>query len=501
LKGPVAAASPHVPPLAAPEESVPRRSLVLAGGGMRVAYQAGVLLALAEAGLTFAHVDGTSGGTLNLAMLLSGQSPQEMCERWIRLHVRDFASLLPLRDYLLGPRLIALASAAGLVDKVFPQLGIQLARVRSATGLVGTFNVCDFAYKTSEVFEHQRMELPLLTAAISLPILMPPVPWNGRLYVDSAWVRDANLMEGVRRGAEELWLVWCIGNSSRYRLGALNQYIHMLELSANGKLFDELDRISELNQRIGDGEGAGERRAPVRLHVIKPAHPLPLDPAFFSGRVDAATLCASGYRDACEYLESARPEGVPLTPEVTRMQDLAPGISFRQRRRGTLRWADGRSEPALLQVSAEVPGLGAAAAGGAAPRAPLVGMLELPASGRRAFATAGRWQPVRQELQIRVRGEDLALVSEPEPGGGRSPWDLLTAASVTLTRRGGGLAAAGRLRLGVLDVLRFLLGAHAINPASPLDAGRLRLRFLSVTLGAARRARSAPRDSAPHPSR
>ena len=38
------------------------RSLVAAGGGMRVAWQAGVVRALQEEGLTFDHVDGTSGG-------------------------------------------------------------------------------------------------------------------------------------------------------------------------------------------------------------------------------------------------------------------------------------------------------------------------------------------------------------------------------------------------------------------------------------------------------
>ena len=36
----------------------PRRALILAGGGMRVSYQAGVLRALAEAGLHFLHGDG-----------------------------------------------------------------------------------------------------------------------------------------------------------------------------------------------------------------------------------------------------------------------------------------------------------------------------------------------------------------------------------------------------------------------------------------------------------
>jgi predicted acylesterase/phospholipase RssA len=467
---------------------------------MRVAYQAGVLSALAEAGLTFTHVDGTSGGTLNLAMLLSGQSPQEMCERWIRLHVRDFASLLPLRDYLRGPRLIALGSAEGVVERVFPQLGIDLAMVRAATRLAGTFNVCDFTHKTNEVVEHQRMVLPLLTAAISLPIIMPPVPWDGRLYVDSVWLRDANLMEGVRRGADELWLVWCIGNTSRYRFGMLNQYVQMIELSANGKLFDELGQISDLNRRIEEGESLGGRRRPIRLHVVKPAHPLPLDPAFFSGRIDAATLCARGYRDACEYLESARAEGLPLTPDLTRMEELGPGICFRQRRRGRLRWVGGRSEPARLEISAEVPGLDAAAADGAGPRAPLVGMLELPARGRRGFAAAGEWQLGRQELQIRLGGEDLAVVAEPEPGARRQPWELLRPVRVTLTR-GGGVAAAGRLRLGLLEGLRFALGAYAINPSSVLDAGRLRLRFWSLVFGSARRASSAARDGAPRPSR
>src|ERR1700756_3323092 len=45
------------------------RALILAGGGLKVAFQAGVLQVwLDEAGLTFDHADGASGGTFNLAM-------------------------------------------------------------------------------------------------------------------------------------------------------------------------------------------------------------------------------------------------------------------------------------------------------------------------------------------------------------------------------------------------------------------------------------------------
>ena len=52
-----------------------RRSLIMAGGGIKVAFQAGVLQVwLDEAGLKFDHVDGASGGLFNLSMYCQGMS-------------------------------------------------------------------------------------------------------------------------------------------------------------------------------------------------------------------------------------------------------------------------------------------------------------------------------------------------------------------------------------------------------------------------------------------
>ena len=65
---------------------------------MRVAYQAGVIRALSQAGITFDHADGSSGGIINLAMMLSGRTPEEMCEAWRTLDQRRFVSLPPARD-------------------------------------------------------------------------------------------------------------------------------------------------------------------------------------------------------------------------------------------------------------------------------------------------------------------------------------------------------------------------------------------------------------------
>jgi predicted acylesterase/phospholipase RssA len=390
----------HTPSLAADpaDRDAPRRSLILAGGGMRVAWQAGVLCALEEAGLRFAHADGTSGGTINLAMLMSGRSPREMAERWRTLRVRDFAAPLPLRDYLRAPRLPGLGGARGIERRVFPHLGIDVDAIRAARGIEGTFNVCNHATKTNEAIEHRDVDLGALVAGISLPVLMPAVRRRGAPYLDSVWIKDANLIGAVKRGAEELWILWCIGNTPAYRDGPFPQYVHMIEQSANGVLFEELDRVRELNDAIGAGHSPYGQKRPVVAHVVKPRHPIPLDPDFFMGRIDAATLVAIGYRDADRYLAAAdREHGVPLTPEATRMEEPGVRLWWRERHTGPL----GRTE-----LAAEVPDAAAFVAG---PRreARLVGRVRAPAIG----------EALLREGRVALEGGELVYEATLDLGG------------------------------------------------------------------------------------
>src|SRR5439155_23971506 len=196
----------------------------------------------------------------------------------------------PLSRYLRSPIPMALGDADGLVRRVYPHLGIDVSRIRGARGIEGTFNVCNYDEKTNIAVPHVEIDLDLLVAGVSLPIFMPPVRRDGTLYVDSVWIKDANPGEAVRRRCDELWLVWCIGNSNAYRPGFLNEYVHMIELSANGGLFEELGHLQR--------EAAGPL---PRLHVIKPEYPLPLDPDFYFGRIDADALLAMGYRAAEAY--------------------------------------------------------------------------------------------------------------------------------------------------------------------------------------------------------
>ncbi len=315
----------------ADDYSGPKRSLVIAGGGMRVAYQAGVIRALAEAGLCFHHADGTSGGTINLAMLMSGLSPNALCRRWQSVNVRDFVSFVPPHEYLQAHDMLAMGDADGIINKIFPHLGIDLDKINRAQGVAGTFNVCNYTRKTNEVVNHQQLTLDLLVAGISLPIFMPPVVIDQQIYTDSVWIKDANLMEAVKRGADEIWLIWCIANTGHYATGAFAQYVHMIELSANGALFEEFDRIKEINARIVAGDSPYGQQQPIRLHVLKPKHPLPLDPDLYLGRIDSATLISMGYADTKNYLSTLDPLGLPFEPEVTQMQETTTlGVHFRE---------------------------------------------------------------------------------------------------------------------------------------------------------------------------
>lgn len=311
---------------------------------MRVAYHAGALRALMEAGLRFSHVDGTSGGIINTAMVLSGLTPTEMCDRWRTFKVNDAISPMPFNEYLKAPHLMAMCDADGVVNKMFPHLGIQVEKINSAIGMTGTFNVCNFTRKTNEAIPNDRVDIDLLVAGMSLPMFMPPVRKGDIWYTDSVWLKDANLLEAVKRGADELWVLWIINNTPEFKTGFFNQYVHMIEMSANGSLIDEFERINEINARIEHGEEVFGHKHPIRLHLIRPATAMPLDPDLYLNRITTASLIDLGYADAKQYLEQVPATGLPLEPETLMMsQQTKPGVSFRETMTGG--FALGETDP------------------------------------------------------------------------------------------------------------------------------------------------------------
>jgi NTE family protein len=460
----------------------PIRSLILAGGGMRVAWQAGVLLALEEVGLTFAHVDGASGGIMNTAATLSGVTPASLCERWSTLEVPRFASPLPVRRYLRTPNLPAFGDAEGVLRHVFPHLGIDIAKIRACDTPVATFNVCNFDDKVSVAIPNHEVTLDHLVAGMSLPIVMPAVRHDGVTWTDAVWIRDANLLEAVRRGAEEIWVLWCIANTPRYGEGPLEQYVHMIEMSAVGSLNEELLSIAEHN-RTADW--------PIRVHVIKPQHPLPLDPEFFLGRIDARTLVAMGYRDAWRYLDDHLPEGVALDVAATKMVEPGLGVRYRDRMTGSL-MADDAGVRAIagavtLRVGVEMHDVERLARGDC-DSAPVVGSIRFDDRAVTRYFRSGSvdvcrggGRSLRYTATFDLDGTafDVEAVRRFPPDRPALPrvWAGLSEVEVGVGRldAGGGPRAIGTLRASGKDVLRILTSVE------PSAAHGLRDRLRAVT--------------------
>ena len=78
------------------------RALIMAGGGMKVGFQAGVLQVwLDEAGIEFGHADGASGGCFNLAMYCEGRSGTQIADAWRDI---EHAGLDPVTFAWAGPQ-------------------------------------------------------------------------------------------------------------------------------------------------------------------------------------------------------------------------------------------------------------------------------------------------------------------------------------------------------------------------------------------------------------
>src|SRR5919106_1419651 len=109
---------------------MPKRSLMLAGGGLKIAFQAGVLQVwLDEAGIKFDHADGVSAAAFNVAMWAQGMSGTQIADHWRRfkptaavgINWRQF-------PWLFGAE--SLFTLDAFRKKFFPEWGLNLELIR-----------------------------------------------------------------------------------------------------------------------------------------------------------------------------------------------------------------------------------------------------------------------------------------------------------------------------------------------------------------------------------
>jgi predicted acylesterase/phospholipase RssA len=254
-------------------EGSPRRSLIMAGGGLKVAFQAGVLQVWLDEleGVTFDHADGASGGVFNLAMWCQGLSGTEIADNWRRfVPLRGFQP--NWRGLLRGPLAASLLRMDRFRRNIFNDWGLDWEAIRN-TAREATFNLYNFSAHEHVVLTAEHITPDRLTSAVSLPMWFPPVTIDGDVYIDAVYATDANLEEAIRRGADELWIIWTVSRRGAWGHGFVKHYFQIIEAAANSRLQNALRRIDVNNAAIGRGE-TGEFGRHIMVHCLSAEVPL-----------------------------------------------------------------------------------------------------------------------------------------------------------------------------------------------------------------------------------
>jgi predicted acylesterase/phospholipase RssA len=252
---------------------LPKRSLIMAGGGLKVAYQAGVLQVwLDEAGLKFDHADGASGGVFNLVQYCEGRTGTQIADSW-----RDFPAIrsisLNWAQYLKLFWAESLLTYDGFRKRVLREnWNLDWRKIR-ASKILGTFNSYNFTRNQLVVRTQDQIDEDYLVSCVSLPMLFPPITIGDDRYIDAVYITDANLMEAIARGADELWIIWTVSRKAIWNGGFVNEYFQIIETSANGRLKADLGRIDASNKAIAAG-GHGEFGRPIRVEMLAAEVPL-----------------------------------------------------------------------------------------------------------------------------------------------------------------------------------------------------------------------------------
>ncbi|MGZ4380672.1 MAG: patatin-like phospholipase family protein [Gaiellaceae bacterium] len=247
-----------------------KRALILAGGGLKVAFQAGVLqvwLDEVEKPLDFEVADGASGGVFNLAMWCQGMKGTEIADAWRKTRPMSLVglNLTFWRSFLTFGRF-----RKNVLRKTW-KLDWEAI---NASRKPATFNTYNFTRGEPRIFQASEMSEDKLIACVSLPTWFEPMKVDGDDYIDSVFYTDANLEAAIANGATELWVIWTVSRSGRWRNGPFHQYFHAVEAAANSHFDEVRARIKKSTALIEDGKD-GEFPHQVKVKLL--CHEVPID--------------------------------------------------------------------------------------------------------------------------------------------------------------------------------------------------------------------------------
>lgn len=254
------------------QSSSKRKAIVLSGGSIRGAFQAGALNAILKSGYKPDVIQGISAGALNGIFLASEISRLEGESRWEQAGY----NLQKLwKDRIQGPKDI-------LIKKSFLRIGIEIL-LKDFRGLIKTKPIERLLKKTISTQSLKNCPIDLLVGAVnmltgaieyrtqldedilgfvlasaSMPVIFPPVHLDSKLYYDGGIRDNAPLRHVIKEGVDEIILILTQPNTmEKLELGRSlkpGKISHLIDRTVNillnDVLVDDLKELQKINQDL-----------------------------------------------------------------------------------------------------------------------------------------------------------------------------------------------------------------------------------------------------------
>jgi NTE family protein len=293
-------------------------ALVLSGGSIKGAFQAGAIKILLEKGFKPEFISGISVGSLNGAFLCSEAGRQKQLSAavdWPSVGKRlcDFwtANATKPADLVDKRPIPAIAWHAffntfdGLVDtaplKKLINTNLSVANIR-ASGIdlrVGALNIV--SGKLTYFDDSDAMFLERVLASAAIPIIMPAVKFGDERFVDGGVKEIAPLKPAIKSGANRIAIIACQASRSVELPINVGNLVHMIERTIDLMTDEIVNNDIEWAQYIDElvPESGADPNSPLAGYrklkpiVIRPDEPLPFDIRSFTAS-DIAAIMAAG---------------------------------------------------------------------------------------------------------------------------------------------------------------------------------------------------------------
>lgn len=283
--------------------------LVLAGGSVKGAFQAGVVRRVLEEGFQPDAIYGISAGSLNASYLVNQlgmqvlenaplnyvQAGKDLWDFWENRITHPGNLFKPFNLFQLGytalmRRFKGLVSIKPLQNLITDVLQMRNLHASPVNVKIGAVNIIDGEIKYVDPSVDHYFDY--LMASSAVPILMPVVKIKedaSKSYLDGGLREVSPIMKAIEDGATEIVSVCC--HPERIEGGHLD----------TGNLLDLVDRVMDiavneiLNADLREAKLAGKLgKHPVKIRSIRPMQPLQIDMQNFT-KYDIRRLLELGY--------------------------------------------------------------------------------------------------------------------------------------------------------------------------------------------------------------